>query len=63
MADTAGINHLGLAVKNLDDSKAFFIEGLGWTESGLDPTYPRTAVSDDTFNTVASRSQRRDHRF
>jgi hypothetical protein len=24
----------------------FFIEALGWEESGYDPSYPRTAVSD-----------------
>ncbi|MGI1679339.1 MAG: VOC family protein [Cellvibrionaceae bacterium] len=46
MADTLGINHLGLAVKNLDESKSFFIDGLGWAESGFDVSYPRTAVSD-----------------
>ena len=46
MADTKGINHLGLAVWDLAQSKAFFIELLGWSESGYDASYPRTAVSD-----------------
>lgn len=46
MAETRGINHLGLAVQNLNESKAFFIDLLGWKESGYDATYPRTAVSD-----------------
>ncbi len=46
MKYTQGINHLGLAVKNLDESKRFFTEILGWEESGYDGSYPRTAVSD-----------------
>lgn len=46
MPETNGINHLGLAVKNLQASKSFFVDILGWTESGYDETYPRTAVSD-----------------
>ena len=46
MAETKGINHLGLAVKNLEDSTRFFTDLLGWEESGYDASYPRTAVSD-----------------
>ena len=46
MPDTSGINHLGLAVLNLESSRAFFVELLGWSESGFDASYPRTAVSD-----------------
>ncbi|MGH1471930.1 MAG: VOC family protein [Cellvibrionaceae bacterium] len=46
MADTRGINHLGLAVKNLEETKSFFVDGLGWKESGYDASYPRVAVSD-----------------
>jgi catechol 2,3-dioxygenase-like lactoylglutathione lyase family enzyme len=46
MAITKGINHLGLAVLNLEQTAKFFVDGLGWSESGRDPTYPRTAVSD-----------------
>ena len=46
MPETVGINHLGLAVNNLNESKSFFIELLGWEESGYDESYPRTAVSD-----------------
>jgi catechol 2,3-dioxygenase-like lactoylglutathione lyase family enzyme len=46
MPITKGINHLGLAVLDLDKTAKFFVDGLGWTESGRDPTYPRTAVSD-----------------
>ena len=46
MPDTQGINHLGLSVQDLEKTKSFFIDLLGWQESGYDPTYPRTAVSD-----------------
>lgn len=46
MPETKGINHLGLSVDNLADSRNFFVELLGWTESGYDESYPRTAVSD-----------------
>ena len=45
---TQGINHLGLAVRDLDASVRFFTDVLGWTESGRDDSYPRSAVSDGT---------------
>ncbi|WP_417684072.1 VOC family protein [Roseibium sp.] len=48
MAATTGINHLGLAVRDLDETTTFFTEVLGWEESGRDLSYPRTAVSDGT---------------
>jgi catechol 2,3-dioxygenase-like lactoylglutathione lyase family enzyme len=43
---TRGINHLGLAVLDLEKTAKFFVDALGWTQSARDPTYPRTAVSD-----------------
>jgi lactoylglutathione lyase len=43
---TCGINHLGLSVLDLERSTRFFTGALGWTESGRDDSYPRTAVSD-----------------
>lgn len=46
MIQSRGINHLGLSVKDLDQSIAFFVECLGWQESGRDDSYPRSAVSD-----------------
>lgn len=46
MAITRGINHLGLTVKDLGATRAFFTDLLGWEESGFDASYPRTAVSD-----------------
>lgn len=46
MHKTLGINHLGLSVRNLDQTLAFFTDCLGWQESGRDDSYPRSAVSD-----------------
>ena len=46
MPETRGINHLGLSVLDLESSTRFFTDALGWTESGRDLSYPRTAVSD-----------------
>jgi catechol 2,3-dioxygenase-like lactoylglutathione lyase family enzyme len=43
---TQGINHVGLSVLDLDSSARFFVQVLGWVESGQDDSYPRTAVSD-----------------
>ncbi len=43
---TAGINHLGLAVKDLDRSVAFFTDTLGWRTAGGDPDYPAVFVTD-----------------
>ncbi len=48
MAETKGLNHLGLAVRDLNETKNFFINLLCWKESGYDASYPRTAVSDGT---------------
>jgi len=50
---TKGINHLGLAVKNLDKTAAFFIEILGWETAGGRPDYPAIFVTDgDAFVTL-----------
>ncbi len=46
MYKTQGINHLGLSVKDLDQTVAFFVNCLGWEESGRDESYPRSAVGD-----------------
>jgi catechol 2,3-dioxygenase-like lactoylglutathione lyase family enzyme len=46
MYKTQGINHLGLSVKNLDQTVAFFTDCLGWQETGRDDSYPRSSVSD-----------------
>ena len=46
MPETQGINHLGLSVSNLNQTVSFFVDCLGWEESGRDDSYPRSAVSD-----------------
>ena len=46
MALTNGLNHLGLAVKNLDQTTGFFVETLGWELTARDDSYPRTTVTD-----------------
>lgn len=43
---TQGINHLGLSVRELDQTAAFFVEALGWQETARDPAYPRCAITD-----------------
>lgn len=46
MTETHGLNHLGLAVADLAATTSFFVNALGWKESGRDESYPRTAVTD-----------------
>ena len=46
MPETQGINHLGLSVADLNQTVLFFVDCLGWDESGRDESYPRSAVSD-----------------
>ena len=46
MAETQGLNHLGLSVFDLDETTDFFVEALGWDEIARDPSYPRTTVTD-----------------
>ena len=46
MSATSGLNHLGLSVRNLDETTAFFTEVLGWSEVARDDSYPRNAVTD-----------------
>lgn len=45
---TKGINHLGLTVRDLDRTTAFFTDLLGWKLLARDDAYPRTTVSDGT---------------
>ncbi len=46
MALTSGMNHLGLTVRNLDQTTAFFVDVLGWEMTARDDSYPRTTVTD-----------------
>jgi lactoylglutathione lyase len=43
---TKGVNHLGLTVRDLDQTTAFFTDLLGWKLVTRDDSYPRTAVTD-----------------
>ena len=43
---TAGIDHVGLSVRDLNLTRRFFIECLGWSQVGEKPEYPAAFVSD-----------------
>jgi catechol 2,3-dioxygenase-like lactoylglutathione lyase family enzyme len=43
---TTGIDHVGLTVLDLETTKRFFCDCLGWTVVGGNPGYPATFVSD-----------------
>ena len=43
---TAGVDHVGLAVADLAQSRAFFIECLSWQLLGERPDYPAAFVGD-----------------
>jgi catechol-2,3-dioxygenase len=43
---TTGIDHVGLTVKDLGLTSAFFIDCLGWKKIGEKPDYPAVFVSD-----------------
>lgn len=46
MTTTLGIDHLGLTVRNLEQTVGFFTDCLGWKEVGGKPDYPSKYVSD-----------------
>lgn len=46
---TAGLNHLGLTVRDLDQTTGFFETVLGWTVMARDDAYPRTTVTDGSL--------------
>lgn len=43
---TLGIDHVGLTVRDLNVTRDFFINCLGWTQVGEKPDYPAAFVSD-----------------
>ena len=49
MAKTTGLNHLGLTVRDLATTTAFFADVLGWDVTARDDSYPRTTVTDGSL--------------
>jgi lactoylglutathione lyase len=45
-AQTAGVDHVGLTVGDIEHSRRFFVECLGWKVVGGVPAYPAVFVSD-----------------
>ena len=43
---TLGVDHIGLTVRDLNLSRDFFINCLGWIQIGERPNYPAAFVSD-----------------
>jgi catechol 2,3-dioxygenase-like lactoylglutathione lyase family enzyme len=43
---TRGIDHVGLTVRNLEQTRDFFLNCLGWKQVGEKPDYPAVFVSD-----------------
>jgi catechol 2,3-dioxygenase-like lactoylglutathione lyase family enzyme len=43
---TVGIDHVGLTVRDLNATRGFFIECLGWRQVGERPEYPAVFISD-----------------
>ena len=43
---TCGVDHVGLSVKDLDTTRRFFCDCLGWRVVGERPDYPAVFVSD-----------------
>jgi catechol 2,3-dioxygenase-like lactoylglutathione lyase family enzyme len=44
--ETLGIDHVGLTVTSLAQTKAFFLDCLGWTLRGERPEYPAAFITD-----------------
>ena len=43
---TCGVDHVGLSVRDLESTRRFFCDGLGWRVVGERPEYPAAFVSD-----------------
>jgi catechol 2,3-dioxygenase-like lactoylglutathione lyase family enzyme len=43
---TLGVDHVGLTVRDLQQTRRFFCECLGWRVVGENPSYPAAFVSD-----------------
>jgi len=54
---TRGVQHIGLAVSNLEESAAFFTELLGWQEVRRRDDYPAIFVKDDALTITLWKTQ------
>jgi catechol 2,3-dioxygenase-like lactoylglutathione lyase family enzyme len=45
-AATVGIDHIGLTVSDLERTRSFFCDCLGWHVFGQNPAYPAVFVTD-----------------
>ncbi len=43
---TKGVHHVGLTVRNLDETRHFFVDSLGYEQVGEIPDYPAVFLSD-----------------
>ena len=43
---TRGVHHVGLTVPDIEETRAFFVDALGFREVGRKPGYPAVFVSD-----------------
>ncbi len=43
---TQGVHHVGLTVPHLEETRAFFLKGLGYRQVGEVPDYPAVFLSD-----------------
>lgn len=48
-AKTRGAHHIGLTVPDLEPARDFFIDALGFEQTGEIPDYPAVFVSDGTL--------------
>lgn len=51
---TKGAHHIGLSVAKLEESAAFFVDVLGWSEVRRDPDYPAIFVTDGVLTVTLS---------
>jgi len=45
-AITSGVHHIGLTVPNLEQTRSFFLDTLGYDQVGEVPDYPAVFLSD-----------------
>jgi len=57
-----GVDHLGLTVSNLDSSKVFFTDVLGFKVLGNDPAYPAYFLSNNKITITLWRVKKADKR-